>query len=98
MGCGPTGTPARVHPPPPRAERVAPPADNPGADWRARRTFRRPGPRIGRPVRKARRASSWDHQFLAGLDFIRVAELVPIGFEDFHVIAGVTVDLFAYFG
>src|SRR5512133_2606872 len=32
-----------------------------------------------------------DDQFLAGLDLIRVAELVAVGLEDLHVLAGAAV-------
>src|SRR5262249_25603027 len=45
-----------------------------------------------------RRVLLRNYKLLAGLDFVRIGELVLVGFEDFHVLVGVAVELLADFG
>jgi hypothetical protein len=42
------------------------------------------------------RQLAWYNQFLPGSDFIGILQLVPVGFENSLILAGITVELFGY--
>src|SRR3954451_13378059 len=59
---------------------------------------RLPAPHSAGQCPRSRLASSWDHELLTRLNLVGVAQLVAVGFEDLHVLAGGAVEFAADFG